>query len=227
MGDKGELEFSEPVKVLGVGGMGDVVEARFRGTPVAVKRTLLSKASSSKSAVISMTRGESIVDIESGSEVDLKISGMSSGHSDPSSILSSGSAHTFQDKEDRGILSWFQCFRKQSSFSKQLSFDSQSSFGSLTSPSMYKTRALLSNINKALYREMRLVTKLRHPNIVQTMGAVVQKGSPPMLVMELMSNGSVHSIIHNDVLPLDLELVASILSDTAKASGTCTRPRLP
>ena len=234
--DKSELEFSEPVKVLGVGGMGDVVEARFRGTPVAVKRTLLSKASSSKST-ISMSRGESIdkekykdkslgitnlntstkgLDIESGSEVDLKYSGMSSGRSDPSSILSSGSAHTFQDKEDRGILSWFQCFRKQSSFSKQLSFDSQSSFGSLTSPSMYKTRALLSNINKALYREMRLVTKLRHPNIVQTMGAVVQKGSPPMLVMELMSNGSVHSIIHNDVLPLDLELVASILSDTAK-----------
>ena len=34
--------------------------------------------------------------------------------------------------------------------------------------------------------------------------------------MELMANGSLHSIIHNDVLPLDIELVAGILSDAAK-----------
>ena len=34
--------------------------------------------------------------------------------------------------------------------------------------------------------------------------------------MELMENGSLYSIIHNDVLPLDIELVASILSDAAK-----------
>ena len=48
------------------------------------------------------------------------------------------------------------------------------------------------------------------------MGAVVAKGQPPQLVMELMENGSLYSIIHNDVLPLDIELVASILSDAAK-----------
>ena len=50
----------------------------------------------------------------------------------------------------------------------------------------------------------------------QTMGAVVAKGQAPQLVMELMANGSLYSIIHNDVLPLDIELVASILSDAAK-----------
>ena len=50
----------------------------------------------------------------------------------------------------------------------------------------------------------------------QTMGAVVAKGQAPQLVMELMANGSLYSIIHNDVLPLDIELVAGILSDAAK-----------
>ena len=48
------------------------------------------------------------------------------------------------------------------------------------------------------------------------MGAVVAKGQAPQLVMELMANGSLYSIIHNDVLPLDIELVAGILSDAAK-----------
>lgn len=97
-----------------------------------------------------------------------------------------------------GFLSCFgvKKFKKQDSFQKRLGFDStgtsslSSMLGTLSSPNTaITTRGRLSSLNKALFREMRIVTKLRHPNIVQTMGAVIQKGTPPMLIMELMQNG--------------------------------------
>ena len=45
---------------------------------------------------------------------------------------------------------------------------------------------------------------------------MIDRGTPPWIVVEPMSNGDLYSIIHNDVLPLDIELVAGILSDAAK-----------
>ena len=45
---------------------------------------------------------------------------------------------------------------------------------------------------------------------------MIERGILPWIVMEPMQNGDLYSIIHNDVLPLDIELVASILSDAAK-----------
>ena len=45
---------------------------------------------------------------------------------------------------------------------------------------------------------------------------MIERGTLPWIVMEPMQNGDLYSIIHNDVLPLDIELVASILSDAAK-----------
>ena len=46
--------------------------------------------------------------------------------------------------------------------------------------------------------EMRIVTKLRHPNITTTMGAILTPGEEPMLVMEYMHNGSLYDAIRND-----------------------------
>jgi len=256
--DKSELEFDDPVKVIGTGGTSDVIEARFRGTPVAVKRTLVARATNAKSQEMTrsgsghsaksreaggprLSKGEGSMERDKYKDKPLGISSPQSdieaSHPNPAFVdplqssglstdrstismtasMSSGSWRWSQ-RSGGGWFGFLSCFRKQGSFSKRLSFDSTtSSFNSFVgTTTMSPTRNLVSSINKALFREMRLVTKLRHPNIVQTMGAVVQKGAPPMLVMELMSNGSMFSIVHNDVLPIDLELVASILSDTTK-----------
>ena len=45
---------------------------------------------------------------------------------------------------------------------------------------------------------------------------MIERGILPWIVMEPMQNGDLYSIIHNDVLPLDIELVAGILSDAVK-----------
>ena len=40
--------------------------------------------------------------------------------------------------------------------------------------------------------EMRHLSKLRHPCITTVMGAVIEKGVEPMLIMEYMDMGSLH-----------------------------------
>jgi len=64
--------------------------------------------------------------------------------------------------------------------------------------------------------EMRHLSKLRHPCITTVMGAVIEKGVEPMLVMEYMDMGSLHDILHNESFPLDGDLLLPILRDIAQ-----------
>ena len=48
------------------------------------------------------------------------------------------------------------------------------------------------------------------------MGAVVEKGEEPMLVMEYMDYGSLYDILHNETFPLDGDLLLPILRDIAQ-----------
>lgn len=43
------------------------------------------------------------------------------------------------------------------------------------------------------------------------MGAVIEKGQQPQLVMELMERGSLYDLIHNETVDLDAPMIASIL----------------
>ena len=45
--------------------------------------------------------------------------------------------------------------------------------------------------------EMRVISRLRHPNITTIMGAVLEKGQEAMLLMEYMEKGSLYDILHN------------------------------
>ncbi len=67
-------------------------------------------------------------------------------------------------------------------------------------------------LKKDFIVEMRTLAKLRHPYIVTIMGAVPH-GDEPLLVMECMTNGSLHALLHNETLPLDSELVLPMLRD--------------
>ena len=68
------------------------------------------------------------------------------------------------------------------------------------------------NQRAAFIDEMRLLSKLRHPNITMYMGGVVKDGSSPMLVLEYMERGSLYDLLKSDAT-LDGELIRSILQD--------------
>ncbi len=61
--------------------------------------------------------------------------------------------------------------------------------------------------------EMRILSKLRHPCITTVMGAVVDRNSEALLVMELMGRGSLHDILHNETFELEGAMIWPILKD--------------
>ena len=70
-----------------------------------------------------------------------------------------------------------------------------------------------SKLKAEFVEEMRLLSKLRHPCITTVMGAVINKTSDPMLVMEFMDHGSLYDVLHNDTMVIEGELVLPILRD--------------
>ena len=68
------------------------------------------------------------------------------------------------------------------------------------------------NQRAAFIDEMRLLSKLRHPNITMYMGGVVKDASSPMLVLEYMERGSLYDLLKSDAT-LDGDLIRSILQD--------------
>jgi serine/threonine protein kinase len=47
-------------------------------------------------------------------------------------------------------------------------------------------------------------------------GAVIEKGEDPMLVMEYMDHGSLYDILHNETMALDGEILLPILRDVSQ-----------
>ncbi len=52
---------------------------------------------------------------------------------------------------------------------------------------------------------MRILSKLRSPWTVTMIGAILDYGCDPVLVMEYMDLGSLHSLLHNDTIDVDPE----------------------
>eukprot|EP00049_Salpingoeca_infusionum_P014361 m.268384 g.268384 ORF g.268384 m.268384 type:complete len:629 (+) comp15657_c1_seq5:968-2854(+) len=61
----------------------------------------------------------------------------------------------------------------------------------------------LSTMHNEFISEMRVLSKIRHPCITTIMGAVINKGCDLMMVMEYMELGSLYSILHNDTMVLE------------------------
>lgn len=72
-----------------------------------------------------------------------------------------------------------------------------------------------TNMKNEFVKEMRLLSKLRHPNIVTVMGAVIDNVHEPMLVMEYMQNGSLYDLLHNKTVEFGGEVILPILRDIA------------
>jgi serine/threonine protein kinase len=65
-------------------------------------------------------------------------------------------------------------------------------------------------------KEMRLLSKLRHPCVTTVMGAVIEQGQDPLLIMEYMDHGSLRDILGNETMFMEGELVLHILRDVAQ-----------
>eukprot|EP01103_Thecamoeba_quadrilineata_P014223 TRINITY_DN417_c0_g1_i3.p1 TRINITY_DN417_c0_g1~~TRINITY_DN417_c0_g1_i3.p1 ORF type:complete len:233 (-),score=24.91 TRINITY_DN417_c0_g1_i3:557-1255(-) len=64
-------------------------------------------------------------------------------------------------------------------------------------------------------KEIQLLSMLRHPNIVQFLGAVTIPPNP-FLVTEFMSKGSLHSILHESSFSVSWKRLKDIAIDSAK-----------
>jgi len=73
-----------------------------------------------------------------------------------------------------------------------------------------------SRLREDFMDEMRTLSKLRHPCITTVMGAVVDKNTEPMMVMELMDYGSLYDLLHNDSMDIEGETILPILRDIAQ-----------
>mmetsp|Transcript_51963 Transcript_51963/g.108521 ORF Transcript_51963/g.108521 Transcript_51963/m.108521 type:complete len:1378 (-) Transcript_51963:103-4236(-) len=79
----------------------------------------------------------------------------------------------------------------------------------------FKERQRISDLRRDFVEEMRTLSKLRHPCITTVMGAVTgeEKGTEPMLIMELMDHGSLYDLLHNETIVLEGDILLPILRD--------------
>lgn len=187
-----ELKFHQPPEVIGQGTFGLVVLAEYRGTQVAVKRVIpVVKGSKSKNGSGLSGGGNSL-----GSDFFL------------SNILrrsettsSTDSGHSSEDTVERGIVSG--TFETSSHQKNWL-------------PMANNETKLQRKLRADFIKEMRYLSKLRHPCVTTVMGAVIASKYDPMLVMEYMDHGSLYDLLHNETLLLDGDLVLPILRDIAQ-----------
>jgi hypothetical protein len=64
-------------------------------------------------------------------------------------------------------------------------------------------------------REIRVLSQLRHPNILTMIGAVFDAGAE-LLVTEVLDHGSLRDLVRNQTVPVDGELALQLLHDVAQ-----------
>eukprot|EP00594_Rhizosolenia_setigera_P005967 CAMPEP_0178950414 /NCGR_PEP_ID=MMETSP0789-20121207/6639_1 /TAXON_ID=3005 /ORGANISM="Rhizosolenia setigera, Strain CCMP 1694" /LENGTH=1268 /DNA_ID=CAMNT_0020631137 /DNA_START=75 /DNA_END=3882 /DNA_ORIENTATION=- len=132
-------------------------------------------------------------------------SGMSSG------IMSSGMSSGFSIGLMSGTSSGL-----SSGMSSGATLSSRASSIISGSLSFLKNRDEYTILKNDFIKEMRHLSKLRHPCITTVMGAVINKKEEPMLVMEYMDHGSLYDVLHNETMIIEGEFVLPILRDIAQ-----------
>ena len=237
--DESELKMGDPPIILGEGGQGDVVEATFRGTPVAVKRyfnitsprhlglstpTMFSSEKPPLEANGLQIKGGAAA-VESHSPMDKKPPRTERQVSFPPGVGGSSSDISATNLENFAspTLDLFADHQPwTASLPRTSSAQTTGSEQSLSSPQKSPSLSLkMSSYSKSgatekgrMRQEMKIISRLRHPNIVQTLGAVM-KGRAVMVVMERMSKGSLHSMLVS-ATPADLGLLLQILLDAIR-----------
>lgn len=149
-----ELEFSTPPTILGRGSFGCVLQAEFRGSKVAIKRVITSnKSSPEKSALFdarSVGNSSNGVDLESG-KTNLSSMAKDSTEDDDDDFTDESKDNGDQQPKQNEMVS---------------SARAQDRRGSASSGRKWS----ISNQRSNFVEEMLTLSKLRHPNIITTMG---------------------------------------------------------
>eukprot|EP00980_Cylindrotheca_fusiformis_P000763 scaffold183_cov112-Cylindrotheca_fusiformis.AAC.2 len=209
---KEELKFANPPEVIGRGGFGLILRAEYRGTDVAVKR------------VLPPSRQAEGMWKRKGSAGTGSVSSAEKGMLKPKGSVDTGSLNSSE-----GLLSKSQKNGKRHSGSGSVAESgsmgqSVSSFSVLqcTSDGKKSTIAIgslessRSKLRKNFIKEMRVLSKLRHSCIATIMGAVLERGSEPMLIMEYMDHGSLYDVLHNETMHIESNLLLHILQDVSQ-----------
>lgn len=194
--DKSELIFDDPPRELGQGTFGLVLLGEYRGTAVAVKKVHAGSASfksqrSSANGTFSNIQGNSsgLTGVESGGDVEIglkSVFALPKKYAAGRNSISRGSVGRSSTGGRQYMFSWF-------------------------TPSSIDTKA----IRRDFIREMRTLSKLRHPCIVGVMGAIMEPNEVPTLIMEWMSLGSLGDLLQNESMVLTGETLLPMLQDIA------------
>ena len=227
--DESELKMADPPVILGQGGQGDVVEATFRGTPVAVKRysNMMSPRTNSGSKMVSLGGGSEKTPLETqgGNAAQVKRGTAAAGAAPVSKTppLAArqvsfppgvGGSSSDISAEISKTLEKVVPSPPERVSSLQRTGSAQSGGSSPSLSTRMSTTYSSASEKGRLRQEMKIISRLRHPNIVQTLGAVM-RGRTVMVVMERMSKGSLHSMLVS-ATPADLGLLLQILLDAIR-----------
>jgi serine/threonine protein kinase len=211
-----DLKVDDPPEVLGKGGFGVVLAARFRGTRVAVKRAFIpdAKRSTRKSKINAQRRTAlfGILGTAANSEATLTAR-RSRSASTKDGICWWGNqpnriADAFETAEEGA--------EAQGTQSKTITGGLTMNSHSSSTAAGFLLRCFGSNrlekARKLLIREMRILSRLQHPNICRMLGAVMDNREP-LMVLEFLQMGSLHGILHNLAMSLDGDFVYGALRD--------------
>ncbi|EDQ85134.1 uncharacterized protein MONBRDRAFT_34366 [Monosiga brevicollis MX1] len=216
--DRSELFFDDPPEVLGRGTFGLVLKGTYRGSAVAVKRTmpanffagdadsLFARSSRTSAATRTMmgSRSASANTLGSMRSDDPLKSRASNAFS--KSLLNRINSDNEEDTDAKSK-------RTQGSMAGMGQGGLMTRMGAGILGKTFGVQRRRAAMRKEFITEMRLLSKLRHPNIVTVMGAVTEKGQEPLLILEHMEHGSLYSLLRNPQMELDAELTLPIVKD--------------
>eukprot|EP00980_Cylindrotheca_fusiformis_P012051 scaffold2863_cov114-Cylindrotheca_fusiformis.AAC.3 len=189
---KEELKFANPPEVIGRGGFGLILRAEYRGTDVAVKRVLPPRQAEGM-----WIRKPSA---ETGS--------LNCSEGPLSKTQHKGTQHLgFNSVAGNGSMA------HSVSSSSVLRCTSEGKKSTIAIGSLETSR---TKLRKNFIEEMRVLSKLRHSCIATIMGAVLERGSEPMLIMEYMDHGSLYDVLHNETMHVESNLLLHILQDVSQ-----------
>jgi serine/threonine protein kinase len=205
--NRSDLIFDDYPEVLGRGTFGLVVKAEYRGTQVAVKRVIPPLKEDAK-------------DEKNSSHYSRVLGPFAS----KLNLLSGRTQTSFLNHFDFGNTSQGEnsCRRSSMRLGSDISlinghFLDSKGIESVDVLNLTKCNASqYAKLKLDFIREMRLLSKLRHPCITTVMGAVIGSGEEPLLVMELMDHGSLFDLLHNETMVVEGDIVLPILQDIAQ-----------
>ncbi|KAG7340885.1 multi-sensor hybrid histidine kinase [Nitzschia inconspicua] len=222
--DPKELQFLEPCQVVGRGTFGYVVLAEYRGTKVAVKKVLPPKKWSENKKKTKRKRrltyqSDAAVRCDSLVVADNNLESPADAENPPSTPERPNPCLQTLRPNIPGFPSLEGTFAESRENDPSTNYGLKSLASRLNSwsNSMSAFKTTHEQLKRDFIREMRHLSKLRHPCITTVMGAVVSPKAEPMLVMEYMRLGSLYDVLRNESIDFDIdEITLPILQDIAQ-----------